>query len=550
MSQKAIKKTKMVLLALLGIIAITMLTIWGCGTSDYGDPVAESNATYLAGNAESSTIEVDTLRKWDANYGTLDDGLYKTDNGERVVLIDAIDETANINKYYVAKGHIPGAIINLSHEGGEAMNRNDGPIVEAHDVSDGPAADNMLQTLGITKDAVVVLTTSKMDFSVASPVIYDFCTSRLFWTLKYWGFSNARLKVLNGSNAAWKAAGYKMSYSNPANAIKSTFSVKELPGPNLHLRTTMGEMFKIVDSGKANKLTGEIVLLDMRQPLSGFTADADCPQAITSKGGMAFDGIIKGAVTIPSTSPISTWKILDYVYAADGTTKLGVKYRTKAEIKAAFDAAGIDGTKQIVVNCNSGASAARYWYALSEILGYKNVSVFDASMQVWQTMAGYEPGDTTYVRNDYNFPAVTATGATAVLNTDATMGYTASKFFYWDAATGQFLDAATDLPVPAGSIVAGGNTGGDDTWDTIKRSERVTFRPTKKVNDATIRKTYNELGSTGVNVADQDWMIPVFYPSYRGTGSETKAADSAYHKATSTSSTSTSTGGAAAGGGC
>jgi len=546
MSEKVVKKTKMLLMVLFGIGALTTLSIWGCGTKGYDNP----DSAYLEGNAESSMIEVSTLRQWDANAGVLNDGLYQTDKGERVVLVDAIDETASIDKYYVGKGHIPGAIINLSHEGGEAMDRNDGPIVEAHDVADGPAVDNMIQKLGITKDAVVVLTTSKMDLvtTPTAPVIYDFCSTRLFWTLKYWGFNSAKLKVLDGSNGAWKAAGYPLSNGNPPSAVRSSFSVRDLPGPNLQLRTTMGEVFKLVDSGKADKVAGEVIILDMRQPLSGFTADANSPQSITSKGGMAFDGIIKGAVTIPPTSSITMFKIFDYVLAADGVTKLGVKHKSKEAMKAAFDAAGIDGTKPIVVNCNSGASAARYWYALSEVLGYKNVSIFDASMQVWQTMAGYQPGDLTYVRSDYNGPVVTptTTPATAAVRN---LAYEASKFFYWDAAAGVFRDATTKQPVAAGSIVAGGNTGGDDTWDTVKRSERVSFRPTSKVNDAAAGKTYNALGAAGVAPVDQDWMKPVLYPSYRGSGSDTKADDAAYHNGAGAGGPAPSTGGGA-GGGC
>lgn len=526
MSERVIKKTKLMVLASVGVAVVTTLTIWGCSGSGYDDPKAQ----YLSGNSESSLIDVATLRKWDANEGTLDDGLYKTDNGERVVLIDATDTKDNMVKYYLGVGHLPGALYNLSHENGSAMIRNDGPIAEDHDVADGPSMDKLIQSLGITKDAVVVLTTGKMDLSVTPNVIYDFCTARMFWTMKYWGFSNAKVKILNGFNAAWVTAGYKLVKTDAPTVAPSTFSVRELPGVNTKIRYSIGDMIKLVDSGKANKVAGDVIILDTRTPLAGFTEDS-AAQAVTSTGGSAFDGIVRGAVTVPADSPIATFKVLDYIYAADGVTKTGVKWRTKAELKAAFDAVGIKGDKPIVVYCNSGSSTTRYWYPISEILGY-NVIVFDASMQMWQTMSAFQPGDLTYVRYD-----------------STSANYKASKFFYWDPTTKAFLDNATKLPVAAGSIKSGGNMRGDTTWDTVTRSERVTFHPTSTVNSPATFQTYNALGAAGIANIDQDWRPVVVDPLYRGDGSKTRADDAAYYLGAG-SSTAPAAAGGKTGGGC
>jgi 3-mercaptopyruvate sulfurtransferase SseA len=526
-----LKNKKFRLAPLLGAVAIVFLVLWGCGggTSSYDNPKAE----YLSGNAESSLIDVDTLRRWDANEGVLDDGLYKTDKGERVVLIDATDTKDSMVKYYLGVGHLPGALVNLAHENGEAMIRNDGPIAEDHDVADGPSMDKLMRSLGITKDAVVVITTSKIDMKATrtdpANVLYDFCASRLLWTMKYWGFSSAKVKILNGFNGAWKAAGYPLVKTNTPAVTPSTFSVRELPGVNASIRYSIGQMIRLVDSGKANKLAGDVIILDTRQPLAGFTEDS-AAQAVTSTGGSAFDGIVRGAVTIKPTDPISNWNIIQEVKAADGTN-LGIKWRTKAELKAAFDAVGIKGDKPIIVYCNSGSSTTRYWYPLAEILGY-NVSVFDASMQMWQTMSAFQPGDLTYVRYD-----------------STSANYANSKFFYWDPTQKQFIDNATKLPVAAGAIKSGGNMRGDTTWDTVTRSERVTFRPTSTVNSAATFQTYNALGSAGVANVDQDWRPVVVDPLYRGTGSQTLTDDVNYYNGTSSSGAPVG-GGGNTGGGC
>jgi len=151
--------TKRFLLMFMFAVALAAaLWVAGCGGGSGSDSYDDPDADYLSGNSESSLIEVATLRAWDANAGVLDDGLYVTDEGARVILVDATDTAANMTKYYIGTGHIPGALVNYSHEGGEAMIRNDGPIAEDHDVADGAAMDKLIQNLGITKDAVVVIT--------------------------------------------------------------------------------------------------------------------------------------------------------------------------------------------------------------------------------------------------------------------------------------------------------------------------------------------------------------------------------------------------------
>jgi len=490
---------------LLGLLLTSGSVLGGCsggGESSYDDLHAE----YSAGDVESSLLSPQTLRAWDANAGVLDDGLYMTDQGERVVLVDVLDTTANMTNYHM-QGHLPGAVVNLSHEGGETMDRNDGPMVEPHDVADGPAVDQMIQKLGITKDAVVVVTTTKPK--------YDFCSSRFFWTLQYWGFSRHNVKVLDGGLVGWKAVGGQLSTAPPVNPQPSTMSVVDLPGPRTELRTTIGELFALMDSGKINRLDGEVILLDVRPPLSKFTmgtADTsdDIAFAYASRSGMAIDAIPRGAVLIPTTSPVKPAALF-----VDGN--VNGYFKSKEELKAAFDSVGIDGSKPIVVYCNSGASAARYYYVLSEILGY-NVSEFDASMLTWTNLVAYQPGDLTYVRHD---AVVSDTG---VISPDDQ-----SRFFRWDENSNQFIDYLTGNPVPPGSIVPGGNLGGNDYWDTIKRSEFVVFRPTATVNSGTTgTQTYNPVTQTGISVFNGDWAPVTTYPFYTGAGSEAQEADENY----------------------
>ena len=66
------------------------------------------------------------------------------------------------------------------------------------------------------------------------------------------------------------------------------------------------------------------------------------------------------------------------LYNADGT------YKSKAEIEAiAKPVAGADLNKEIIVYCDTGKVCTTWWLALNDLLGYKNVKVYDGSSMEW-----------------------------------------------------------------------------------------------------------------------------------------------------------------------
>ena len=79
-------------------------------------------------------------------------------------------------------------------------------------------------------------------------------------------------------------------------------------------------------------------------------------------------GRIKGAVNLPPGA----------LYNADGT------YKGKAEIEAiAKPIVGADLGKEIIVYCDTGKVCTTWWLALNDLLGYKNVKVYDGSSMEW-----------------------------------------------------------------------------------------------------------------------------------------------------------------------
>ena len=54
-----------------------------------------------------------------------------------------------------------------------------------------------------------------------------------------------------------------------------------------------------------------------------------------------------------------------------------------AELRAAFEGVGAASDKRVLVYCGGGIAATLDAFVLTAILGHKNVSVYDNSMQEW-----------------------------------------------------------------------------------------------------------------------------------------------------------------------
>ena len=178
----------------------------------------------------SSLIEPVQLKKW------IDNG-YRTEKGEKVVIIDVVPGKESRESWFAGDveqlkkqlgkkygeqspaykmldqqarsgllGHIPGALLNISHGDMETMERSDGPIVADHEVGTGAAIDELLQGHGITPDDVIVITSSQQTPWMA-------CPPRLWWTLYYWGFTAGKIKLLN-RHTHWLNTPLNMAQTN------------------------------------------------------------------------------------------------------------------------------------------------------------------------------------------------------------------------------------------------------------------------------------------------------------------------------------------------
>ncbi|WP_309605487.1 3-mercaptopyruvate sulfurtransferase [Phenylobacterium sp.] len=183
----------------------------------------------------------------------------------------------------------------------------------------------------------------------ATVVVYDgqgvFSAPRVWWTLRTMGF--AKVRVLDGGLPKWRAEG------------RAVESACVAPAPTV--------LHAVFEPALVADLTSVRDLLDRRaaqvidaRPGPRFRAEVPEPRAGLRGGHMP------GARNVPFGGLIAT----------DGTMK------SADELRAAFDAGGVDLSAPIVTTCGSGISAAVLALALAR-LGREDVAVYDGSWIEW-----------------------------------------------------------------------------------------------------------------------------------------------------------------------
>ena len=202
--------------------------------------------------------------------------------------------------------------------------------------------EELVRSWGVNRDDAVVITSMGLnngDMTMAA---------RLYWQLKYFGHDN--VAILDGGVAQWlleqKPASIKASEPLPGNWSATEQRAGMLAGSD--------EVQKAVEDAK-------IQLVDTRN-LSFYLGVVKQPY-VRKKGH------IPGARVFPN-------ELLTSAGTAVYFTEPGDIEQMAAEL-------GIDSRGKIITYCNSGQLAAASWFVFSELLGNKNVSLYDGSMHQW-----------------------------------------------------------------------------------------------------------------------------------------------------------------------
>lgn len=245
-------------------------------------------------------------------------------------------------KAYATK-HIPGAV-------SAPYGAWRGPAGNPGDLPSLPQLTQLVQRLGLSPDSHAVVVSSGADAS-------DFGgAARVYWTLKLLGLKE--LSILNGGMQAWSAAQQPQDSTVPKVAA-SHFA----PKIDTRLIATRQEVIQDVKEGKAT-------LVDAR-PASFFQGETRHPAA-------KLPGTLKGAIHIDHAS-----------WFAPGQTA----FMSTPEAQKVAARTPLDAKADTVAFCNTGHWAATDWFALSEVLGHKNVKLYPGSMVDWTQDANNLPMD-------------------------------------------------------------------------------------------------------------------------------------------------------------
>lgn len=250
-----------------------------------------------------------------------------------LVVLDVRDPVEKVAAYDSA--HIPGAIT-APYSGAGWRATVDG-VPGQFPGAETTAA--MIGKLGISNDDHVVIVSQGSDSSEFG------AATRVYWTFKVLGHN--AVSILDGGARAWDAAGGEVS--NVATVLEpATFNAdfqQQLLASTADVAAAQANGTKLVDGRPAAQYRGEGKSPVVRVP-----------------------GTIPGAVNIDNVQ----------LYNADSASFVSAD--TIAKLAAGV---GLADDQPTIAFCNTGHWASIAWFALSEIEGHKNTSMYDGSMAEW-----------------------------------------------------------------------------------------------------------------------------------------------------------------------
>ena len=318
---------------LLAAMIIVPLFLINCGSSSTSTPDPDPDPTY------SVMITPATLNDWVTNG-------YTTEvSGYNKMVILSVDSDANY-----AAGHVPGAYLLHSTDDLKATRFN-GVSDTISQVATKAQMDALIQRTGIDADTVVVFAgaTSMMNIG------------RAYFNFRYWGFPKSRLRVMNGTNNTYVAAGYTLDAITPT-ATPTAYSVSSLT-QNTSVRASLEDMIAVAEDSDAST-----IVLDTRS-----AGEYDGSTAFTE----AFTGHVKTAVHQEWTDLV--------VSGGDG------ELLSATELKAVMALNSVSSTDTTYSYCRTSWRAAVTFLALDASLGW-DTKIYDGAWIQWGQMAGISNG--------------------------------------------------------------------------------------------------------------------------------------------------------------
>ncbi len=255
------------------------------------------------------------------------------------------DEKTGLKTLSEVGGHIEGALA-LDFGQVRASKSIEGKKIDK--LLPGKAeVQELFQAAGINRGRPIVIT------SPGEAIDQIEAAARVYWTFKYYGAE--QLALLDGGNAAWLSAGFPVSTSAQGKLARGSWEAtaerREMLAEAADVELAIKNKVQIVDA----------------RPLPQYLG------LFYKKPSVSAGGHLEGARNFPG----------DVRFRSSGVAQV---FLTAEEYRGVLKATGIAAQAPTVTYCNTGHMASGAWFIQSEILGTKNVRLYDGSMHEWTTL--------------------------------------------------------------------------------------------------------------------------------------------------------------------
>jgi thiosulfate/3-mercaptopyruvate sulfurtransferase len=248
---------------------------------------------------------------------------------------------SNEDTLLYASGHIPGAVhVDWTSDLNDQIRR---------DYITRPGFEVLMSRLGVTPDTTLVLYGDKNNWWA--------CYA--FWVFQLFGHTKAR--ILDGGRLKWEKEGRPLT-RDTAGYPKTDYKAPERN--DTPIRAFRDDVLKVVQQ------KGQLV--DVRSPDEYKGLRLHMPE-YPNEGALR-GGHIPGAKSVPWAKAVNT---------ENGTFKSADELR-----KLYVDEQGLDPNQPVVAYCRIGERSSHTWFALTYLLGFKNVRNYDGSWTEWGNMVG------------------------------------------------------------------------------------------------------------------------------------------------------------------
>src|SRR5438270_9842788 len=236
------------------------------------------------------------------------------------------------------KGHILGAIGWNWFEDLHAKPRRE--------YIDQEGLNRLLQRAGVGPDTTVVLYGGNNNWFAAYA----------YWLLRYLGFD--KVKLLNGGRKKWELESRELTADVPSHGATDFTTSRNV---RKNLRALRDQVLKKV---------GNVQFVDVRSP-EEYRGELMAPAHLPQQQAQ-LPGHIPGAANVPWSKAANE----------DGT------FKSADELKALYEGAGVTPDKDVIAYCRIGERSSHTWFALTELLGYKNAKNYDGSWTEYGSLVG------------------------------------------------------------------------------------------------------------------------------------------------------------------